>query len=426
MIRFAPWVCVLCVCVSLAACGKLVGIRDIDFEPNVEEAGPETNADARAEAGTDGAVDASADMVAEPSEEAGPEITAPDAASDAGDERPPACDSAALGWDKHHCGRCGHDCLGGDCRNGACDPVKIATQLHVPGAIAASSDGYVYWLDEFDGTVRRASKVDPKSPQFLGQSDPVGIDIAVDDQFIYYTTYTPPDSTVGGGINRLRKDGVGGVEILNSSFTGVQGLVLDDTYAFYAVSSNPTMIIRMRKDGSDTNRIHVAFADDAGQSPSVFALAVDDRFVYATDMGSNTVIRVQKDADLAQDRAGVFVRTRPRPSSVRVDGDFVYWADSVAIYRRSRIDVSADPELLSEASHVSMIAVDATHVYFAENHVLVNGGASGSIGRIKKDAPSSSILGRDLTSGWGPIGHIAIDETAVYFTSADEVVKIAK
>jgi hypothetical protein len=402
-------------CIWLAACGKLVGIEDIAYAPEGGEEAPDQR---------DGSRDRATGDVE--GGELATSVDAGDATSvDAGDG-PSVCDPAALAWDKHHCGRCGHDCLGGNCRNAACEPLKIATLLHLPGAIAASSDGYVYWLDEFDGTVRRASKVDPKSPQFLGQSDPVGIDIAVDDQFIYYTTYTPPNSTVGGGINRLRKDGVGGVEILNSSFTGVQGLVLDDTYAFYAVGSNPTMVIRMRKDGSDTNRIHVAFADDAGQNPSVFALALDDRFVYATDIGSNTVIRVRKDADLAQDRAGVFARTQPRPSSVRVDGDFVYWADSVAIYRRSRMDSSADPQLLSEASHVSMIAVDSTHVYFAENHVLVNGGASGSIGRIRKDAPSNSILGRDLTSGWGPIGHIAIDETAVYFTSADEVVKIAK
>src|SRR5262249_52955723 len=38
-------------------------------------------------------------------------------------------DPAALATDAHHCGACGHDCLGGACAAGACQPVVLVPAL---------------------------------------------------------------------------------------------------------------------------------------------------------------------------------------------------------------------------------------------------------------------------------------------------------
>ena len=43
-----------------------------------------------------------------------------------------------LGNDRHHCGACGHDCPGGDCKVGLCQPVVLAT---IPGARGLSLHG---------------------------------------------------------------------------------------------------------------------------------------------------------------------------------------------------------------------------------------------------------------------------------------------
>jgi hypothetical protein len=42
-----------------------------------------------------------------------------------------------------HCGRCGHDCVGGNCAAGACEAVQIAGGLNVPYGITAHGD-FVY------------------------------------------------------------------------------------------------------------------------------------------------------------------------------------------------------------------------------------------------------------------------------------------
>ena len=55
------------------------------------------------------------------------------------------CDDAAdLDSDAENCGRCGHDCLGGECEFGKCLPVTVAASQTNP--IDVATDGtYVYW-----------------------------------------------------------------------------------------------------------------------------------------------------------------------------------------------------------------------------------------------------------------------------------------
>lgn len=54
------------------------------------------------------------------------------------DATPGACDPSKLTEDTHHCGRCGHDCLGGACRGGACEPVVLASGFTEPFGIAVA------------------------------------------------------------------------------------------------------------------------------------------------------------------------------------------------------------------------------------------------------------------------------------------------
>ena len=57
--------------------------------------------------------------------------------------------------DTFNCGSCGHDCLGGACLAGQCQPVVIATELGQPMAIALDVT-HVYWTNATTGDVRRA------------------------------------------------------------------------------------------------------------------------------------------------------------------------------------------------------------------------------------------------------------------------------
>src|SRR5579859_4125816 len=69
----------------------------------------------------DGAVDSTVQR-ADASPDAG---TVLDGAADGGVDA--ACNPATLDTDGHNCGACGHDCQGGACSNGACQPVTLAS-----------------------------------------------------------------------------------------------------------------------------------------------------------------------------------------------------------------------------------------------------------------------------------------------------------
>lgn len=51
---------------------------------------------------------------------------------------------AVLATDRRNCGRCGHDCLGGDCAAGQCQPFAIFTGLLTPGELALG-ESRIYW-----------------------------------------------------------------------------------------------------------------------------------------------------------------------------------------------------------------------------------------------------------------------------------------
>jgi hypothetical protein len=59
--------------------------------------------------------------------------------------------------DPHHCGRCDHDCQGGGCNLGTCQPVLVATDVGGPFSIALD-DRYVYWNNGAANRIARAPK----------------------------------------------------------------------------------------------------------------------------------------------------------------------------------------------------------------------------------------------------------------------------
>ena len=116
-------------------CNALLGIESAVFEPGSGDSGLDTGK-------TDdegGALDAS--------------DAAPSDASDAADVIVHPCTNTFT--DTFNCGACGHDCLGGVCSAGRCDPVVMANEPGQPQAIAVDAT-HVYWTNQLTGDVRRA------------------------------------------------------------------------------------------------------------------------------------------------------------------------------------------------------------------------------------------------------------------------------
>jgi hypothetical protein len=91
--------------------------------------------------------------------------------------------------DPKHCGRCGHDCLGGECTEGKCQPYEIAYGQHLPQKLAVDAT-HVYWIDHTDGvgSVRRVAKRGG-TVQILATDQGYPGGLVVSDGKLYWNAY---------------------------------------------------------------------------------------------------------------------------------------------------------------------------------------------------------------------------------------------
>ena len=85
--------------IALTGCSALLDVKDIFLDPNAAQGGQDVSSDGKLD----------------------PDGAAGDGGADGG-----SC-VANLQTDKKNCGRCGHDCLGGNCSAGKCQALELAT-----------------------------------------------------------------------------------------------------------------------------------------------------------------------------------------------------------------------------------------------------------------------------------------------------------
>ncbi len=388
-------------CALLSACSRLAGIDDIAYVPG--DASTETDDGAAPTA--DGAMPT--DAVNDETGDVSPETS--------------TCNLAATAFDDRNCGRCGHDCLGGTCTGGVCQPIFLALQSGDIQGMVASNDGYVYWVDA-SGAVSRVEKEGLRQPQVIASALAVATDIVVDDVYAYYTIAGDTPSRIGG-VNRVFKQGGERAVGIALGFTSPAGIALRGPYVFFA-NSEPPALLRAAKDaldGSTVIPLYKGQPDDAGNTPFFLGVAADDQYVFVTDAATNAVWRIRQDAQPG-DPAELFAPTSYRPVAIRVDGDFVYWADAGYLYRKLGTDPPGKATPLRPATLTRSIALDASDLYYVSLSDISDT-ARGTIKRIPKDGQSSPT---EVSGGWIGLGAIDVDELAVYFVSGNSIVKIAK
>ena len=86
--------------------------------------------------------------------------------SEAGSSSPDACNVTKDNDDPKNCGACGHDCLGGECTLGVCQPVRLADAGIHPMALVADADpnGWLSWLVYADPSAGGGVVRLPKNP----------------------------------------------------------------------------------------------------------------------------------------------------------------------------------------------------------------------------------------------------------------------
>jgi hypothetical protein len=290
----------------------------------------------------------------------------------------PACDADLL-RDSAHCGRCFHDCEGGVCAGGECQPVALVSNLPAaPTALALDEEAV--W---FTPPVSRSTKR-PGTLEWFVQPEGDVWGIAADAEFVFWVN-------VSSGLMRFDRS-TETVEAL-----GVAGyrVALDADYAYTARDG----VWRVKKTTGEPEQL---------TSLSGEAIAVDGDYVYFTVPSGGGFFRLSKaggepEALTArssasyiaayegrtyiseqQEPAGVFEVTGPglrtlvasleEPFGVAADSVGVFWADWAdgSIWMRSHEPGAVPKKLASGQRFPRDVAIDAHAVYWT-NDDAVNG-----------------------------------------------------
>jgi hypothetical protein len=304
-----------------------------------------------------------------------------------------------------NCGACGHDCFGGPCTKGVCGAVPIATglvgidNLEVHGAnLAALLPG-----DSGTNGAMLAMQIDGGNVHYVATGENRPNYVTSDDARIYYSLFN------GDKIRAVLWDG-GDLKTLAPAVFPNQTLV-----------TSRGLVWAEQGDGSTNGGVYAVDVGSGAVTPLVTDeigpecfTEVDAGFVFTDfNYGGNTVFRI--------DTNGITTKLTGamRPFSIGSDGPFVYWSDIKAhTVNRTAVDTGTTVQLALADSSLTLVRVDATHVYWLER-------SAGNVRRIRKDGSGMPEL---LYSGNGTVSGLALDDRAVYFSLADigNVMKLAK
>ncbi|MFO0758437.1 MAG: hypothetical protein U0359_18235 [Byssovorax sp.] len=319
---------------------------------------------------------------------------------------PVDCAGVDFATDPHHCGACGHDCLGASCDAGMCAPIALVTEGGQPFEIALDAD-HVYWYNS-NGTIKKISKhggsvktlsasnfnpaaitvfgglvyfaqydswdavktipVSGGATQVIAKLDLGGTGLAVDDASIYWTSFTmwPQKGSI------MRSPRLGGAPVmLVDDAHGIQAMGVDGTHLYWSVftdeADNPPAPgpggLRRVPIGGGAPEV-VTTSNDC----STFALDGDDVYWSYTGPGlmsgeTGKIMRVAKSG-------GASVEVAPAPGaagSLAVDAGYVYFTSSVAHNVRKVPKQGGEVTVLATSNgNPYAIAVDDEAVYWVD------------------------------------------------------------
>ncbi len=327
--------------------------------------------------------------------------TAPDADVDAD----PCVDLAS---NPRHCGACSHDCFGGQCMGGVCQPVELATDESGPFAIALDGT-HVYWNNRTTGSLWRVPiSGGPKELLFQAQGEALGDEIAVHGGHVYFA-----HSIGDAGIVRCPVTGctADGPEPVVENGAAATAVTIEDGVLLFVESSVPGRIGRCPLPCNGTFEI-VASGETlpirAAQSGGIVAWSVianeirlkigsASAFSIPTNSGFATGIAVAGGLVYAQDhnvgplafptdggpRRRLTSSTFSFSEELTLDDGSVYFTDTIdngRVLRCPRTGCGdAGTVLASSQSKPRGIAVDAKSVYWVNT-----GATTGAVMRVAK------------------------------------------
>jgi len=432
---------------SLAACGDLLGLKDLQPYP---DGGLDSGEDAPPD-GTSGG-----DTGAPPGDGSGPDAGDAQNGTDSGVERDgpgstdgPAPDSSPLDsgtvdapedtthpvdapvdapvdtstapdssctsgsqTDSHNCGTCGHDCLLGTCSAGLCQPFTIASGVTAYDMVASS--GTLYWVDQVQttGNVWTCKITGNKcnAQTFAsGQNMPERITLGgASNGTVFWSNYGS-GSAADGSIASLPLAGGTPTTLTSGLWTPV-GIAADTSYVFWAESYAPTPQIVRRPLGSSTTS---SLPTGAGSIPTAVTLSA--AVVYWSDAESSSTGSVNSSNEGSLSQA-TLLGSQNQPWSIAVNSTYVYWTDDAnpgAVWQYTINGAGAKKQLSSAEINPILIASDNGYAFWID--VGTSTGFNGKV--VEWDEATGAATDR-ATALDQPVA-LAIDSNAVYFATLD-------
>jgi hypothetical protein len=308
--------------------------------------------------------------------------------------------------DPKNCGACNHDCLGGQCFEGSCQPVLVVGQQSAPAWIAVDAT-HIYWTNSGNGTVWRADK-DGTNKLQIAQGQLTPWVIRVRNGRVYWG-----QDTTGGFVASAPSAGGGPVLDMSGPQPSPRGMDVDDSYVYFDT------------EDTDAGTFQRALLDGGGatvlatQQGSPKDLVVTPQWVFWSNFADGTIMRYQ----IASGTIAPFVKQLPGPFGLGWDGTFLYWtcrangaADAGSIGRIA-VDGSQKTTLADGLGAPRAIAVDANYMYFTSE-------LEGTVRRIPPAGGTPTVIASGQVQPWG----IAIDDQFVYWAAkgGGTILKVAK
>ncbi|AKV03855.1 hypothetical protein AKJ09_10518 [Labilithrix luteola] len=295
-----------------------------------------------------------------------------------------------------HCGRCGHDCLGGACVSGRCQPILVASDNEGPSAIAIDHS-HVYWTNSETGELHRAPIAGDAGSEVLYANDAgFGTRFDVHGENVYFVRIG--DSS----ILQCPKSGCGSTAPtpIATAAQVPSALLVNDAGALFWTELDPDGGIGtcdLPCTGTVTYRV-------SHETRPTF-LAVDGPALFWTTLGPSQVRGQSAPGDEART-----LTSKQFLSDVKVAGERVFYTNLGEAARVVFRDGGGDMALPKAGTNIGPLATDGADVYFAEQS---------DQGRIFRCPVTGCAAAPEvIATSQGRPTALAVDAVSIYWTNS--------